>query len=311
MKRDLTGLPESWRKIDKAKPRTLYVQRKVLNAAEIIKWAKAQGFPTTLPADDMHVTICFSRTPVDWMKIGEAWSNNDDGGIEVKPGSVRLVERLGDKGAVVLMFNSNDLAWRHEDFKRIGATWDHEEYQPHITITYDVGDFDPNMAEPYRGAIKLGPEIFEEVNENWTDGIVEKKKHVRIAKIDEEHGVVFGWAITCKIDGEDYYDLNIDRDTGERVPEHIPEPSMLKAAVKFASKASRPGNEMHKGPLVGEHMFMFPMTTEIADGMGVTTKQTGLMVGYKPPPHVLAKFKSGEYSGFSIEGIGEGSDIDD
>ena len=45
---------------------SLYVSRPVLNAPQIIAWAKAQGFATTLPPEDMHVTVAFSKEPVDW-----------------------------------------------------------------------------------------------------------------------------------------------------------------------------------------------------------------------------------------------------
>jgi hypothetical protein len=38
--------------ITDARPRTLYVQRKLLNAAELLAWAKGQGFETTEAADD-------------------------------------------------------------------------------------------------------------------------------------------------------------------------------------------------------------------------------------------------------------------
>src|SRR3990167_5554768 len=48
---------------------SLYVHRPVLNAEEIITWANAQGFTTTLPAEAMHVTIAFSREPVDWLEF--------------------------------------------------------------------------------------------------------------------------------------------------------------------------------------------------------------------------------------------------
>ncbi|MGS1095861.1 anti-CBASS protein Acb1 family protein [Aquamicrobium terrae] len=157
-----------------AAPRTLYVRRDVLNAAEIIAHFKAQGFATTLPADDMHVTITFSRQPVDWMKMGENWSDNDKGGLIIPAGGPRLMDAFGQNGeAKVLLFSSSVLSWRHEEMKRNGATWDHPEYQPHITISY--ADDVPDIAgiEPYRGEIELGPEIFEEVKENWKEGITE------------------------------------------------------------------------------------------------------------------------------------------
>lgn len=151
-----------------AAPRTLYVQRKLLNAAEFIDWAKAQGFETTTPANDLHVTIAFSRRPVDWIKVGDTWSGDKDGKLTVAPGGARIVEPLGDKGAVVLLFNSSELSWRHEAIKRDAeASWDFPSYQPHVTITYAGGDLDLSKVEPYRGKLVFGPEVFSEVDEDW------------------------------------------------------------------------------------------------------------------------------------------------
>lgn len=156
-----------------AAPRTLYVRRDVLNAAEIIAHFKAQGFTSTLPDDDMHVTITFSRATVDWMKMGENWSDNGKGGLTIPAGGPRLMDAFGQNGeAKVLLFSSSALSWRHEDMKRNGATWDHPEYQPHVTISYDF-DGDLSEVEPWRGKIELGPEIFEEVNEDWRSGVSE------------------------------------------------------------------------------------------------------------------------------------------
>ena len=82
------------------------------------------------------------------------------------------MEEFGD--AVVLQFASNRLAWRHEDMKRLGAETDFPDYQPHITITWEKPKgVDLRKVEPYRGIIELGPEIFEEVDDNWRAGIAE------------------------------------------------------------------------------------------------------------------------------------------
>ncbi|WEA24038.1 anti-CBASS protein Acb1 family protein [Rhizobium binxianense] len=150
-----------------AAPRTLYVSRNVVNAAEIIAWAKGQGFKSTLPADDLHVTITFSRTPVDWMEMGSAWDEE----MTVPRGGARLMEKFGE--ARVLLFASNMLRWRHDEMVERGATWDHPEYQPHITISYDPDSPDLASVEPYQGEIVLGPEIFAEVNEDWKSGVSE------------------------------------------------------------------------------------------------------------------------------------------
>ncbi|NTG07140.1 anti-CBASS protein Acb1 family protein [Rhizobium rhizogenes] len=155
-----------------AAPRSLYVSRKVTNATDIIAWAKAQGFKTTLPADELHVTVMYSPVAVDWMQAGQdAW--NDDGTLTIPPGGPRVVSRFG-QGAVVLEFSSAALSWRHEELKRIGAEPTYPEYAPHITITYEPGDVDINKVEPYRGAIKLGPEIFAELKSDWEASLTEE-----------------------------------------------------------------------------------------------------------------------------------------
>lgn len=143
-----------------AAPRTLYVSRKVTNAAAIIAWAKSQNFETTLEASDLHVTIAFSRTPVDWFAVGESWSPE----LKISAGGPRQMEQFGE--ATVLLFTASELRWRHEEMERAGASWDHPEYQPHITISYGFkGDL--SKVQPYQGPIVLGPELFAEVKEDW------------------------------------------------------------------------------------------------------------------------------------------------
>lgn len=161
--------------IGDARPRSLYVSRKVVNGADLIAWAKGQGFKTTQPASELHVTIAFSRKPVDWMAVGDDWSSDADGLLRVKPGGPRLVEPLGDKGAVVLLFRNDSLEYRHERIhsESVGAAWDFPEYQPHITITWDGAGIDLAKVEPYQGPIVLGPEIFAEVVEDWEKTISE------------------------------------------------------------------------------------------------------------------------------------------
>lgn len=141
------------------------------------------------------------------------------------------------------------------------------------------------------------------------------KHYIAVDKrnINVEHGIVFGWAITSTKDGEPYYDLNVDREgayKGQRVPEHIDDAEVMKSGIGFAD-SERPGNEMHRGPDIGKFLFIFPYTADIARDMFKVENPpiTGLAVGYKPTPEVLAKFLSGEYRGFSIEGWHEGSEL--
>lgn len=162
--------------------RPLYVRRNVLNGAEIRKWAKKAGFSKTIEPEEMHVTIAYSRAPVDWIAVGESFAQGREGELIIPAGGPRVVEPLGDD-AIVLMFASSELAWRHDGICAAGASWDWPSFQPHITITYD-GDPELRRAiasgekfiEPYRGEIRLGPEIFEEITDGWSDSLVENAR---------------------------------------------------------------------------------------------------------------------------------------
>jgi hypothetical protein len=148
---------------DADEPKTLYVHRKLTNAAEFLKWAAAAGFAKTLPADDIHVTTAFSKTPVAWLA-----APTGEPSTSVKPTSDgRAIERLGDKGAVALRFESAALSKRWREFKAAGASWDYPQYKPHVTITYDAGELDIDAIEPYAGPLEFGPEIFAEIDPDW------------------------------------------------------------------------------------------------------------------------------------------------
>ena len=139
---------------------TLYVHRPLKNADTVIEWAKSQGFTSTLSPDDMHVTVAFSRDPLDWDAVGDHFDE-----IRVGDGrGKRSVKPLGDKGAVVLKFASPELAQRWQAIRDAGASWDYPGYQPHVTITYDGAPGDLDAVEPYSGPLIFGPEHFDEIN---------------------------------------------------------------------------------------------------------------------------------------------------
>ena len=150
---------------DATRPRTLYMRRHVRNGAELVKWAKSVGFTQPMDPERMHVTIVYSKTPLDWMKVGAAWEAE----LKIPAGGPRVIERFGDGGAIVLAFASLELQWRNERAREAGASFDFDEYQPHITISW----FDPTLnvdeIEPYQGEIVLGPELFSEIDENWKE----------------------------------------------------------------------------------------------------------------------------------------------
>ena len=120
-------------------------------------------------------------------------------------------------------------------------------------------------------------------------------------KFDETLGLVMGFIIICKQDGQRYFDLHGD---------HIPEDAMLKAALDFMEN-SRTAKEMHTNEKRGSIVFAWPMTDDIAKAFDIETHTTGLMIAMKPDAEMLERFESGELTGFSIGGFrGEDEEVD-
>jgi len=146
-------------------PTPLYASRPLTPAsAEAIRaWAATQGFKTTLPAADMHVTVAYSREPVDGALVPA-----DDAPLTVRSGK-RSVEPLGDQGAVVLKLESPELQARWREYRKAGASWDYESYTPHVTLTYDGAGVDLAKVKPYAGPIELAGETQEPLNVDKAD----------------------------------------------------------------------------------------------------------------------------------------------
>ena len=152
----------------RAQVKTLYVKRTLKNAGDLIAWAVSQGFPSTLAADDMHVTIAFSKKAFDHSGLAPVKSD-----MVVPEAEDRCVVPLGEKGATVLKFSSADLAARWQEFRDAGASWDFDTYQPHVTITYEGAGVDLSQVTPYAGPLKFGAEAFEEIDDDWADKVKE------------------------------------------------------------------------------------------------------------------------------------------
>lgn len=122
--------------------------------------------------------------------------------------------------------------------------------------------------------------------------MISKRLDVKVAKVDDSLGLVFGWAIICTEGGAPYVDLQDD---------YIPDEAMLKASTKFA-KGARTGGDMHRVE-DGTIVHSMPLTADVAKAYGIECDKTGWMIAMEPDnEETLAKFRSGERTGFSIGG---------
>lgn len=151
--------------IDQSTPRTLYIYRPVLNWRDIAAHYKALGVENVYGAD-MHVTVCYSKKPVDWLKVGAddygMTGGDEQGRLNIKPGGPRVMEQFGKY--LVLAFSNSDLQWRHRSIlERTEGTWEYEDYTPHVSVSKDPGAVNPLTMAAWNGPIVLGPEQFEEI----------------------------------------------------------------------------------------------------------------------------------------------------
>ena len=127
--------------------------------------------------------------------------------------------------------------------------------------------------------------------------MTEFSRNCEFLKVDDELGLVFGFAIVCMEGGVPFIDLQKDC---------VPEVDMVEAGLDLMENPISGDNHARDDegqPVIdGRIPFVFPLTAEIAKSMGIVTERTGLMIGMKPSPEVLAKFKDGTYKGFSIGG---------
>lgn len=150
-------------------PARPYVCRYVTpeSAKKIRKWAGSVGIPTVVENSDIHMTVVYSQTEVDFKSL-----ELDSTPLLV---SCEKVEFLGEDGALVLKIKDYPyLAKRHNYFLSMGAESSHDGYVPHITVTYRAPDgFELPDSPEFQ--IELGPEVLKPIDtsENWREKIKE------------------------------------------------------------------------------------------------------------------------------------------
>lgn len=107
------------------------------------KFAEDNDIPNPVPSDDYHCTVIYSKKYLPNMK---AQGKLDDD-IVANPKDFDLFGE--DKDSLVLKLDAPDLVKRHKDLmKEHGATYDFDEYIPHVTLSYDAPDFDLDDLDP-------------------------------------------------------------------------------------------------------------------------------------------------------------------
>ena len=149
-----------------------YVSRKVRNPEILYNFFKDQGV-NVVPMNELHCTIAYSRK--------EFLLDVDHNEITISPKQLKSkLEPLGNEGAIVLKFESDEMVERFNHCIEKGATYDYPKYQPHISISYDGKDLDLNSIKVPNFDIILYDEKSEELNLDWKAKILTESANYRI-----------------------------------------------------------------------------------------------------------------------------------
>lgn len=131
---------------------------------------KENEIPNSVADKSLHTTVLYSRKHLPEYKaageyeeplVGEptefdVWKSQPDDDGETS-------------NCLVLQYECEPLVERHNSLtKEHGATFDYDEYKPHVTLSYNIGDMDINNLDPATiGDIKIVSEYQEELSFDW------------------------------------------------------------------------------------------------------------------------------------------------
>lgn len=136
---------------------------------DIKEYIKDNDIPNHTKFDKLHTTLLYSRkhlpdyepfgkfdTPMVGKSVGfEKWPSqpDDDGKVAM---------------CLVMRYSCPELIKRHEELmKEHGATYDFDEYKPHITFSYDVAGLQCKDLPKFDSKIEVIEEYGEDLNNDW------------------------------------------------------------------------------------------------------------------------------------------------
>jgi len=121
--------------------------------SRLLAFAKEHGIPKPVPRTQMHATVLYSRRELP---------NYEPLGKITPPWKAQPVHFEKFKDAIVLVLSCSKLYQRHHYLISLhGALYDFDQYIPHVSLTYDGGEFDISTLPPFEGTLEITQEYKE------------------------------------------------------------------------------------------------------------------------------------------------------
>ena len=137
----------------------------------VLKYIKENDIPHGLRGHEMHATLLYSKKYLpDYEPAGKLKKPlvGTFSGFEIFESS-KDDDTGKKKNCLVMRFICESLSQRHLSLmKEHGATYDYDEYKPHLTMSYDAGDFDPDKLPSYNKDLIIIEEYGSDLQDDWT-----------------------------------------------------------------------------------------------------------------------------------------------
>lgn len=133
------------------------VQPSKSDGEQLHKMLVAHGVPNPETPEKLHATLLYSRKHLPLYNPDEELEHHADiHKLEVWP-------TKSGKNCLVMKLHSPALEKRHELLmKKHRATYDYPDFKPHVSLSYDIGDFDhKDLHKHLPKSIRLGREYKE------------------------------------------------------------------------------------------------------------------------------------------------------
>lgn len=135
----------------------------------LVRACKKMNVPNRIRRDKMHITVIYSRKHLPEFKAVGTFEKPIEVGVdklEIFP------TQDGTSNVLVVRLNAPELVKRHKEImKDHKATYDFDEYKPHITLSYNVGEFDVNAVDVAENmddpTLSVVSEYQEDLDLNW------------------------------------------------------------------------------------------------------------------------------------------------
>ena len=142
----------------------LYVAVKYNQSAgdDLLDFIKKYNIPSTMKSEDFHTTLINSRKCADIQDLDDDMGDSE---IGAKPTELHVFETFDKKRALVIKLDCPYLLERHKYLmQKYNLTYDYNEYIPHITLSYDIGEMEIPKDVKFLEFFRIQAEYQEELN---------------------------------------------------------------------------------------------------------------------------------------------------